>query len=113
MAEARRPTTASSPARSNTPSCCSTASASPRTRRRRRKFSRLAAARRNPIAQNRLAHLYLTGRGVPKDLVRAALWTGLAPRGGLKDDKLDKAIGALTPEQIKQVNELARQEAEF
>jgi len=78
------------------------------------KIFRLAAARRNPIAQNRLAHLYITGRGVPKDVVRAALWNGLAKAGGLKDDApLDKAIGKLTPAQVQQVNELARQEAEF
>ncbi len=74
---------------------------------------RLAAARRNPIAQNRLAHLYLSGRGVPKDVVRAALWSGLARSAGLKDDKLDQAIGQLTQEQVNQVNELARQQAEF
>jgi TPR repeat protein len=35
---------------------------------------RLAAARRNPIARNRLSRLYAAGRGVPKDFVRAALW---------------------------------------
>ena len=77
------------------------------------KIFRLAAARRNPIAQNRLAHLYMTGRGVPKDVVRAALWSGLSRAAGLKDDKLDAAIGRLTPDQIKQVNDLARQQAEF
>ncbi len=77
------------------------------------KIFRLAAARHNPIAQNRLAHLYMTGRGVPKDVVRAALWGGLAKAAGLKDDKLDKEIGKLTPEQTKQLNDLARQQAEF
>jgi TPR repeat protein len=77
------------------------------------KIFRLAAGRRNPIAQNRLAHLYVTGRGVPKDIVRAALWGGLAKAAGLKDDKLDKEIGKLTPEQVGQVNELARRQAEF
>ncbi len=74
---------------------------------------RLAAARRNPIAQNRLAHLYLSGRGVPKDIVRAMLWNGFAKAAGLKDDKLDAAIGSLTKEQSDEVNKLARQEAEF
>jgi uncharacterized protein len=77
------------------------------------KIFRLAAARHNPIAQNRLAHLYMTGRGVPKDVVRAALWGGLAKAAGLKDEKLDKEIGKLTPEQTKQLNDLARQQAEF
>ena len=77
------------------------------------KIFRLAAARRNPIAQNRLAHLYITGRGVPKDVVRAALWSSLARAAGLKDEKLDAAIGKLTPAQVEQVTELARQQAEF
>ena len=73
----------------------------------------LAASRRNPIAQNRLAHLYMSGRGVPKDVVRAALWNGLAKAAGLTDDKLDAAIGTLTPEQLDQVKALARQQGEF
>jgi TPR repeat protein len=74
---------------------------------------KLAAARRNPIAQNRLAHLYLIGRGVPKDLVRAMLWHGFAKASGLKDERLEAAIGTLTKEQNDEVNKLARQEAEF
>ena len=73
----------------------------------------LAASRRNPIAQNRLAHLYMTGRGVAKDVVRAALWNGLAKAAGLADDKLDAAIGVLTPEQLEQVKDLARRQGEF
>ena len=78
------------------------------------KIFELAAARRNPIAQNRLAHLYLTGRGVPKDLVRAPLWNGFARAAGLKDEKLDKAIGdADARSRMEEVNKLARQEAEF
>ena len=77
------------------------------------KIFELAAARRNPIAQNRLAHLYVVGRGVPRDLVRAALWAGLSRAAGLKDDKLDKEIGQLSPAQVEEVNKLARQEAEF
>ncbi|MDE3176308.1 MAG: sel1 repeat family protein [Pseudomonadota bacterium] len=77
------------------------------------KIFELAAARRNPIAQNRLAHLYLSGRGVAKDIVRAALWNGLANAAGLKDEKLDKAIGTLTPEQVDEVRKLARRQAEF
>ena len=73
----------------------------------------LAASRRNPIAQNRLAHLYMTGRGVAKDVVRAALWNGLAKAAGLNDDKLDAAIGVLTPQQLDQVKEMARKQGEF
>ena len=77
------------------------------------KIFTIAAARRNPLAQNRLAHLYLSGRGVPKDIVRAALWAGFAKASGLKDEKLDDAIGKLSPEQLEAINKLARREAEF
>ena len=73
----------------------------------------LAAFRHNPIAQNRLAHLYITGRGVAKDVVRAALWNELAKAAGLADEKLDAAIGKLTPEQVDQVTQLARRAGEF
>ena len=45
-------------------------------------YLRRAAGRHNPIAENRLAHLYLGGRGVPKDLVLAEVWNGLAKAAG-------------------------------
>ena len=77
------------------------------------KIFHLAAARRNPIAQNRLAHMYLMGRGVPKDIVHATLWHGFAKAAGLKDEKLEAALGTLTNEQLDEVNRLARREAEF
>ena len=73
----------------------------------------LAAARRNPIAANRLAHLYVSGRGVPKDLVLAALWNGMAKAAGLDDEKLDKAIGQLSPDDQAKVNKLTQLELEF
>ena len=73
----------------------------------------IAAARRNPIAANRLAHLYVAGRGVPHDLVQAALWYGLAKAAGLEDAELDKATAGLTPEQLQQVAKLTRLELEF
>ena len=70
-----------------------------------------AAARNNPIAQNRLAHLYVSGRGVPNDLVQAAIWNGLAKAAGIDDPDLDAATASLTPEENKRVDELIRRQA--
>jgi TPR repeat protein len=72
-----------------------------------------AAAQKNPIAQNRLAHLYVSGRGEPRDLVKAAAWHAFAKASGLPDAELDAATAHLTPDEIKRVNDLVRQQAEF
>ena len=72
-----------------------------------------AAAHNNPIAQNRLAHLYVTGRGVPRDLVEAATWNRFAKAAGLEDAELDAATANLTPEEIQRVNQLMRRQAAF
>jgi TPR repeat protein len=73
----------------------------------------IAAARNNPIAQNRLAHLYVSGRGVPRDLVEAATWNRFAKAGGIDDPELDAATANLTPEQNERVNQLVRRQASF
>lgn len=72
-----------------------------------------AAARNNPIAQNRLAHLYVTGRGVPRDVVEAATWNRFAKAAGLDDAELDAATANLTPEENERVNQLMRRQAAF
>jgi TPR repeat protein len=72
-----------------------------------------AAARNNPIAENRLAHLYVSGRGVPKDLVEAATWNRFAKAAGIDDPDLDAATAGLTPEESKRVDELVRRQAAF
>ena len=46
------------------------------------KILRIAAAKGNPIAQNRLAHLYVAGRVVERDLAKAAAWNAFAKAGG-------------------------------
>ena len=74
---------------------------------------RIAAGRRNPIAQNRLAHLYLTGRGVPKDLVLAALWHSFAKAAGREDPELDAATAKMTPEERQRLDKLIQQQAAF
>ncbi len=73
----------------------------------------IAAARNNPIAQNRLAHLYVSGRGVPRDLVEAATWHRFAKAAGLEDAELDAATAHLTPAENERVNQLVRRQAAF
>ena len=73
----------------------------------------MAAAKRSPIAQNRLAHAYLAGRGVPRDKVRAALWNAFAKAAGFEDRELERAIGALSPEQSLKLRDLQRREGVF
>jgi TPR repeat protein len=77
------------------------------------KIFQKAAAHDNPIAQNRLAHLYLGGRGVPRDLVQAALWNSFSKAAGLVDSELDAATANLTAEQITRVRTLAQRQAQF
>ncbi len=72
-----------------------------------------AAARHNPIAMNRLAHLYIAGRGVDKDIVQAAMWHRLAKAAGLEDAALDKATEKLTDDQQKQVQALVERQLVF
>jgi uncharacterized protein len=72
-----------------------------------------AAAHNNPIAQNRLAHLYATGRGVPLDLVEAATWNSFAKAAGIEDAELDAATAHLTQAQREKVEALVRRQMSF
>ncbi|MEM6382092.1 MAG: tetratricopeptide repeat protein [Pseudomonadota bacterium] len=60
---------------------------------------RRAAEAGNPIAENRLAHAYAQGLGVPLDPVQAAYFHARAVSGGLTDAALDSFVGSLTDEQ--------------
>ena len=68
---------------------------------------RHAGARGNAIAQNRLARLYATGRGVPRNLVEAAAWHLMASAQGLSDAWLDEAVSDLNSAQRKLAEQLA------
>lgn len=74
---------------------------------------KMAAVHRNPIAQNRLAHLYVAGRGVTKDIVLAALWHSFAKAAGREDPELDAATAHLTPEERQRLNELIQKQTAF
>ena len=86
----RRRGSATSRRRSNTPSASSTASASPPNEAAAAQWFQRAAEVGNPIAQNRLARLLATGRGITADPLAAAKWHLLAKRAGKDDDFLDQ-----------------------
>jgi TPR repeat protein len=50
---------------------------------------RIAAVKGNPIAQNRIAHLYAAGLVLEHDLAKAAAWNTFAKSAGLQDQTLD------------------------
>ena len=68
---------------------------------------RFAAARGNAIAQNRLARLYLTGRGVPRNLVEAAAWHLAAKSQGLPDATLEDGLRDLSAADRTRAEQLA------
>ncbi len=70
---------------------------------------KVAAAKGNPIAQNRLAHLYVDGVVVGRDLAWAAAWNAFARAGGLQDQGLDVATANLTPEERGRFTRIVRQ----
>ena len=61
-------------------------------------FFRKAAIKGSPIAQNRLARVYATGRGLPVDPVAATRWHLIAKAGGESDIFLDTFIRDLKPQ---------------
>jgi uncharacterized protein len=72
-----------------------------------------AAAQNNPIAQNRLAHLYAIGRGVKQDIAQAVAWNLLASAAGIKDPQLDALAEQLTPEQRAAALDIVRRQRMF
>ena len=72
-----------------------------------------AAARGNPIAQNRIAHLYVSGRALPHDLAKAAAWNSFAKAAGLQDQDLDVATAALTPDERRRFTQMVHEVAGF
>lgn len=66
-----------------------------------------AAAKGNAIAQNRLARLYVAGRGVGKNPVEAAAWHLAAAGQGLADAWLDQALKDLPNDQRARAERLA------
>lgn len=66
-----------------------------------------AAEEGSVIAQNRLARLYSAGRGVERELVRAAAWHLVSRARGANDHMLDNLVNRLTPDERKRADALA------
>jgi TPR repeat protein len=64
------------------------------------KWMLIAARRGNIVAQNRVAKLFATGRGVTLDPVEAMKWNFLASKGGRTDPWLDD-FTAKQPEALR------------
>ena len=67
-----------------------------------------AASTNNPVAENRLARLYVVGRGVPRNMIEAMKWHLLARSAGLPDEWLDGQLSRLTPAERAAVDEAVR-----
>ncbi len=71
-----------------------------------------AAKRGNAIAQNRIARLYASGRGIQKNLVEAAAWNLAAAGQGLSDAWLDQAVAGLSTDEKVRAERLGNERAE-
>lgn len=71
------------------------------------RWLKAAAERGNPIAVNRVAHLYKDGIGVAADRAEAAKWTVLARRAQNADPALDSFFRSLPAEEQKSALEAA------
>jgi TPR repeat protein len=58
---------------------------------------RKAARQGSPIAQNRLARILATGKGLPADAAAATKWHLVAKAGGAGDPWLDSFVQGLKP----------------
>ena len=56
-----------------------------------------AAQKNNPVAQNRLAWMYATGRGIKADPVEAVRWHEIAKAGGDSDPSLGEFMRNINP----------------
>jgi TPR repeat protein len=74
------------------------------------KWYRLAAEQGLALAQNNLGELYDRGLGVMQDYVQADMWFVLAAAGGYGpgSDHQGRIEKLMTPEQIEQAQQLAR-----
>ncbi len=83
----------------------------PKDYRQAAKWYRLAAEQGHGPAQLNLGLAYADGLGLPGDHVRAHLWLNLASTRGDEGarTKRDELTGKMTPEQIAEAQELARE----
>ncbi|MBV1704561.1 MAG: sel1 repeat family protein, partial [Hyphomicrobiales bacterium] len=67
-----------------------------------------AANAGEPLGQDRLARLYLVGRGVKKDMPRALKWRALAKAAGIDDADLDARLKDASPADREAADVLVR-----
>ena len=72
-----------------------------------------AAARGNAIAQNRLARLYVLGRGLPRNLVESLAWHTMAKAQGLNDPWLDEQLKDVSADDRAKAGRLAADRSEL
>jgi TPR repeat protein len=72
-----------------------------------------AARSGNPLAANRLARLYASGRGVNKDMVEAMKWHLSARNAGLKDEWLESHLTSLSPAERKALEAALKHQTGF
>lgn len=65
----------------------------------------------NPAAQSNVALMYAKGQGVPRDYVRAYMWSSLSASRGHRDGgrNRDSIAKGMTPPQISHAQKLARE----
>ena len=75
------------------------------------KWYRLAAEQGDSLAQFNLGAMYCNGRGVPQDYVQACMWFNLSASRGTQSAvaSRDRILGLMTPIQIIEARELARE----
>jgi hypothetical protein len=69
---------------------------------------RKAARQNSPIAQNRLAHVLVTGAGAPMDKVEGLKWHIVAKTAGKGDPELDEMLADLSPKDRAKAEAAAR-----
>jgi len=77
------------------------------------KYLKRAANKANPIAQNRLARVYIMGRGVETDPVLAIKWHLAAKAGGVGDPQLDDYMSKQSAETRAAAQTAAQQWLDF
>ena len=75
------------------------------------RWYRLAAEQGNADAQFTLGLMYEKGKGVPEDDVLAHMWWNLSASMGNDDaaERRDRVAGKMTPAQIQEAHQLARE----
>ena len=69
---------------------------------------RKAARQNSPIAQNRLAHVLVSGLGAAVDKIEGLKWHIVAKTAGKGDPALDEALAGLSPEDRAKAEAAAR-----